>query len=159
MSDKVFDRLTLLAADLCKTVTNDGEDPLCFCDVAPGEGVAHDYGFGDSCGDAQGMAWVRLMQEYPAVTPGEPSLANCGTLRGIEVEVGLLRPYFIQEEGITSEIAVEAVRGQYEDKAMLRKVILCCEAFGKKDLILGTYVPVGPLGGIFGGIYQFVAVV
>jgi hypothetical protein len=160
MSDKVYDALTLLAACLCEEASDQGQIDLCFCGIAPGEQVAHDYGFPENC-DGVGMAWVRLIGSYAATIPGQldPSPGNCGKQTGMDIEVGILRPYYISAEGITAEVAEPAVVGQFSDMAKMRRAILCCDAFKTKEIVLGPYSPVGPTGGIFGGIQTFSAVV
>ena len=57
------------------------------------------------------------------------------------------------------EVAAAAVTGQYDDMARMREAILCCDAFRRKEIVLGPYTPVGPAGGIFGGVQTFSAVV
>lgn len=154
---RILDALTLLAACVCKEATNDGEEPLCFCGVLPGDAVAHDYGFSDNCAQP-GMAWVRLLTAYPssAVGSADTTPNNCMKATGLDIEVGILRGYPIEEQ-VSAEVAAEAVVRQYDDYERMLRAILCCDAFSRTDLVLGSYTPIGPMGAVFGGIYVFSA--
>ena len=155
---RIQDALTLLAACVCEEATNGGEDPLCFCGVLPGDAVAHDYGFGDACEFNPGMAWVRLLTAYPssAVGSADTTPNNCMKMTGLDIEVGILRGYPIEEQ-VTAEVAAEAVTRQYDDYEKMIKAILCCDAFSRTEIVLGSYTPIGPMGAAFGGIYVFSA--
>jgi hypothetical protein len=158
---RIHDALTLLAACLCTEATDNGEGPdLCFCGILPGDAVVHDYGFGDECDGTDGMAWVRLMMSYPssAVGSADTTPNNCIKPTGIDVEVGILRGYPIEEQ-VTAATAAAAVEGQFADHDRIMRAVLCCEAFSRKDIVLGQYTPVGPMGGVFGGVLVFSSVV
>lgn len=142
-----------LAACLCNEVEARGAGPLCFCGVVPGAEVVQEY-VGD-CGDAGGMGWVRLSLSYPSITPGvvDQRPGNCGSGSGFDIEVGLVHEHsmYYEEEPITAAQAAAVVAQQMQDKDIVRSAIQCCSSLLTEDYILGSYTPVGPLGGLVGG--------
>jgi hypothetical protein len=154
MSD-LSEMLTNLAACLCAELTPDGADgpDLCFCGLMPGQQPALDLG---DCPDACGMAWVRLMDAYPAVGLGvewDPTNnGGCGPMIGATVEVGVIRCFEQPAHGgpPEPEELLAGTQQQIEDMLAMRRAIMCCN-LDDEDYALGRYAPYGPQGFIVGG--------
>lgn len=142
-----------LSTCLCSQIISDGLPSLCFCGVVPGNAVALDY-VGECDDEVCGMAWVRLMAAYPASTIGQASTrpGNCSTGIGIDVEIGIIR-CFDAGDGQTppdpAELTAAAALANADMLAMWRAVSCCRRS---KDFVIGSYVPYGPEGGVYGGI-------
>jgi len=131
-----------------------GLPPVCFLGVIPGQALIADYS-GD-CEDVCGMAWVRVATYYPSQTIGaqDITLGNCAAGLGADIEVGILRCMPMDEDPITEEEALEVYRLQFKDAEAARKAIVCCDQLHRRDYILGAYAPMGPLGGMVGGVWR-----
>lgn len=152
----VFNRLGELAECLCAQIQDpeNGVPDVCFCGIVPGDQAVGNYS-GD-CDDVCGMAWVRLVQMYPMAVIGSPdeNPGNCGTGLGIDVELGIMRCISVgDEQGNLPSPAelLEATQLQIADAMIMRKAIWCCDAIPTKDVLVTTYTPAGPLGGLVGG--------
>lgn len=150
----IFQRMSELATCLCAQIIEDGNGETCFCGVIPGDSAAGDLA-GDGCDG--GMAWVRLISAYPSQTVGQASVmvGNCASGMGYDIEVGILRPTTLgADEGVPDSADVLATAElQMADMQTMLKAILCCPAFPTKDVIIGTYRPLGPLGLLVGGAW------
>lgn len=151
----LYVRLTDLAACLCAQIQESGEPDVCFCGVIPGDAAVADHA-GD-CEVKCGMAWVRLSNSYPVTGVGIPdeTAGNCGSSMGLEVEVGILRCLEIPADGSPPPPPAmsEAVRLQSADLMTIWRAVMCCEAINSKDVRIGEYRPMGPLGGLYGGAF------
>lgn len=148
----VTERLQALALCLCAEIAKD--KPTCFCGVLPGASVAHDYT--SNCDDGPcGMAWVRLESAKPVtgIDLTDETLNNCGADLGFDVEVSIIRCAVVLEDaGPPSEAEqLEMATQQWKDMMTMRTAIACCEI---GDVILRTYEPFGPTGGVFGGSWS-----
>jgi hypothetical protein len=152
-ADPVNAVLAELAGCLCNEIDKT-PDPVCFCGVVPGSIAAWDYV--DSCDEACGMAWVRLVDVVPANGLGVPNTnaGNCGSALGIDVEVGLVRCFEIPADGQapTVEQMLSAAVQQSADMLTMRRAISCCSS--SKEFVVDGYVPVGPQGAVVGGIWN-----
>lgn len=155
MSDLAWAKLVRLRDCLCDAINASDLDPVCMCAVVPGAGVALDFIHSGCKGGADGMAWVRLTNEYPTVSFPQAAAGptKCGAEIAVVAEVGLVRSMPIPEDGEPPDAATyQAVAEvQIEEAALMRKAIVCC--FGSA-VILGVYTPVGPVGGAIGGLWQ-----
>jgi hypothetical protein len=149
----VFTVLTDILDCLCSTISTDGLPTPCVCTVYPGEGASFDY-TGDCGDDACGSAWVRLDSAEPSngigVVNTEPN--NCGAGLGVVVEVGIVRcltPMADDGSPLPAEELLAASGLQVADMYAMRKALVCCG----HDLVLGPYLPVGPQGGVVGGVW------
>ena len=156
-SNRVFDRVGELSECLCAQILDpeNGVPDVCYCGIVPGEQAIGNYA-GD-CKTKCGMAWVRLAGLYPMAAIGQPSIqpGNCGTGLGIDVEMGILRCIEVGDEQgnmISPEEMLAATQLQIADALVMHKAVLCCEAIPSKEAMLSTYTPVGPNGGLVGGI-------
>lgn len=154
----IMARLEALAACLCAEIEDpaNGVPGVCFCGVVPGDQPPAVYS--GNCSDACGMAWVRLVTMYPATGVGiaESRPIRCDPALGVDVEVGMLRCMSVGDErgNLPSlEEQHDAVALQMADSMVMLKALLCCDAFGSEVVIVGQYQPVGPQGGLVGGVF------
>lgn len=147
--DVIWPLLVRLQQCLCETLTARGLMPGdCFCGILPGDQVAYDY--------SSGMAWVRLVNEYP--TTVFPQIDNtprtsCAADLAATIEVGVMQcaPTLTGSGGLpTYADQFEATRLQMATKRAMHQAIVCC---GFENAVLGQYSPQGPQGGLVGGIW------
>jgi hypothetical protein len=150
--------LQALAACLCAQITEENAPKTCFCGVVPGSAAIADYA-GD-CESLNGMAWVRLVNSYPAVGVGvqDETPGSCGTSLGFDIEMGMLRHWPIQAEPKDEAETLAATQLQLDDMMLMRRAVACCDALGGKDYSLGQYLPIGPLGDLVGGSWTIFAI-
>lgn len=154
-SNTIWDRMRDLAACLCAQCEDDSLPPLCFCGIVPGQEVALEYH--GNCEDVCGMAWVRMTALYPASGVGavNTSPGNCGSLVGVDVELGIMRCMPVGEaDGSppTADQLQAAAELQVKDALALWAAVQCCQA--SADFLIGQYTPFGPSGGIIGGTLE-----
>lgn len=133
-------------------------DTLCAIALYPGDAVPLDYGQ-ESCG---GMAWVRLASAVPSASfPAAVTAANnCAYTLAFEGELGLFRPAPIADEEHgqvvlpSDEEHVAASFDQYDDLELLHRVLKRMQS-QVEFLLMRQYVPVGPQGGVVGGVWTF----
>lgn len=151
------DLLSSLAACLCASLTDDGQDGpgLCFCGVEPGAVVIADTSY--DCREGCGMAWVRLAKAYPAVSPGTPDNSDqpCGQFLGADIEMGVLRCLPIPDDGSgpSADELESAALQAVADMLTMRAAVMCCSALTDVPYRLGQYTPVGPAGAVIGGTW------
>jgi hypothetical protein len=150
--------LTDLAACLCDEIDASGLPGTCFCGVVPGDAAAQDYA--GNCKDGKcGMAWVRLLGAYPAsgVAAQDQTPGNCGAGIGADIEVGIMRCMIVgdaQGNPPTPTQLLDTTALQMADAEAMRRAILCCSTIPNHDMLLGTYTPLGPNGGLVGGVWS-----
>lgn len=110
------------------------------------------------CDTMCGMAWVRLIGLYPAVTVGQldDSTNNCGSLLGFDIEIGMLRCVTIGDIEGNMPTPAELLNDshqQHDDAMSMWRAVACCSDLTSKEYKVGTYVPLGPLGGYMGGAW------
>lgn len=120
---------------------------LCQVLIAPGDLMAWDF---------EDTAWVRLGSANPTQDFPTPDLTarSCASTLAYEVEVGVLRkaPIFDDRGRAPSvEEQEKAVITQMRDMEAMREAIRTAPVDMK---ILGDYLPAGPEGGLFGGIWS-----
>ena len=154
----ITDRLTALATCLCAAIEDDPDVPgVCYCGIIPGNAIPVEY-TGD-CDDKCGAAWVRLTSAYPSNQVGvlhvQPTACDAGM--GMDVEVGILRCISVgNAQGGPPEPAelLAAAELAIADALLMWKAVLCCPAYTGHDVILGQYQPIGPEGGLVGGVFN-----
>jgi len=151
--------LSALAECLCAEILNPvwGVPDVCTCGVVPGE-VASAEQTGN-CQTKCGQAWVRLVGLYPMAQIGTPQTeaGNCGAGLGMDVEVGIMRCITVGDgrgNPPTPEQYLAATQLQITDALIMRTAIECCPALPSRDTILGLYQPLGPEGGLVGGLWN-----
>lgn len=99
------------------------------------------------------QVWVRV----ESVTPvGSDSWeGDCATVMRIELEVGVLRCFDMREEGeapYASETLAAAVQSM-SDMNVLYCAAMACDVWNSIES--GSWLPVGPMGGQYGGTWAF----
>lgn len=151
--------LVALAACLCSQIEADGGDKPCFCGVVPGDMAIADYaqdcGGDTECGD---IGWSRLVTLYPAKSPGiqDQQLGNCRSGLGIDIELGIMRCMAVGESDGSApppaEIAA-ATDQQTRDAMTMWRALQCCDILPTSEFRVGSYTPMGPMGGYVGGTF------
>lgn len=133
-------------------------DDLCAKSLYPGVSIPGDYGV-DDCG---GMAWVQLQSAAPSASFPVPAtdLNTCSYSLAYTVSMGVMRPITLPEEGVRGDITLPSdeqnsasTYEQLEDMDAMHQAIK--RASRSIDyLILGTYNPTGPEGGVVMGSWS-----
>lgn len=143
-----------LATCLCAQILADGTPKTCFCGVIPGAAIPMDMVTG-TCKDADGMAFVRLVNTYPANQVGVQNLepGNCAVGQGVDLEVGIIRCFPLTRSGGSPkpDVLLARTKLQIADERTMRRAINCCEWLDAQDFVVGLYTPIGPEGGVLGG--------
>lgn len=151
--------LESLAACLCAELVDVGPD-LCFCGVIIGEDTYDLSGIGDCESGGCGQAWVRVTSSYMASELGvqDTDGGNCNLELNVELEIGVLRCLEIPDRGEANTPAelLAAFRQQQADMLAVRRSVLCCDAVDIEDVIMGVFSPIGPQGGLYGGVWTVV---
>lgn len=132
----------------------------CSVMVLSGAAAVLDRGLdeGDSC---CGQLWTRLVSSYPSQNfPEADGLPHAEELSwAVSVEVGLVRPAPIVREVAGEAVLPTAAEEQdaasvaVVDAAILREALLNrYAAVEDVAIVLGTFTPFGPDGGIVGGV-------
>lgn len=133
-------------------------DSLCAKSLYPGDAIPADYGE-DDCG---GMAWVQLVSAVPSATFPTPAadLNSCTYSLAYSISVGIMRPVKIPEQGVRNDITLptdeentESAYEQMEDMDAMHQAIRNASRY-IDYLILGTYAPTGPEGGVIMGAWE-----
>jgi hypothetical protein len=140
--------MSQIATELTATLTVE-ERPVEWSGVVPGDAVVADYG------DGEDMAWVRLVTSYNSEFVGvvDERVGACATGFGVELEVGILRCFSPDPQGLEDHELLAMAEIQHLDMMTIRKVLICTQAYGEKDFILGAYRPLGPMGDMYGGAW------
>jgi len=153
-ANPLFGQLVLLADCLCEQIVASGAPETCFCGIVPGDAAVAEYG-GD-CSKKCGVAWIRLASVYPSVSIGQPydEPKNCAAGLGATIEVGIMRctPVGTGDQPPSPNQLLDATELQMVDATTMRRAVVCCP--GSDDMILGTYTPLGPAGGMLGGAWS-----
>lgn len=149
----IWPSIASITSCLCQQIVTDGLPPVCICSPMPGDAIATDYVSEDA-----GMAWVRLESGWPSTSFPVPSgLASCDAPLAFNLEVGLAycAPIF-DSDGTPPNLVemFESTRLQMAGMATIRRAILCCFPGKSQDVVLGTYQPIGPEGGVVGGFWS-----
>lgn len=108
----------------------------------------------------ESQAWVLATSVFPSQT--FPNVATtpqaaCASSLAVAVQVGIVRCAPVPRQISRGDYVApplteqhEAARVQMADMALIRRAIL---ASTYSDLVLGTYLPVGPMGGLVGGYW------
>lgn len=154
--DTVFwPRLLLLRDCVCATLTDRGLPEPCFCGIVAGAMVPMDYV--GTCSGKQGMAWVRLTGVAPMIVFSETgSSIPCGMPLTATVDVGITRiaPTLNSRGELPTEQAQhEAAWLVSADMIATHHAITCCFAANNRDVRVLTWTPLGPEGGVVGGVW------
>ena len=146
----IMPALMALHECLCAELTKSGLDASCECALVHGAAVSV-----APPAVGRGYAWVGLDSIVPSKTfPVQDSTAsNCPSPLVANVTVGILRCYAVKVNGESSEQMLLYMDKQMADMAAMRRAILCCAAL-TDDVMLGSYTPIGPEGGVYGGSWS-----
>lgn len=152
-----YERMLSLSACLCGKITEKELPEPCFCGVITGDRITADYC--QSTGGKDGMAWVRMVgiteQEMGDVGGANiMSSSHCATPLIADVEVGILR--CAPAPGLdgappTEGAYLASAQLQMADMNAALEAIRCC--FGRKDIRVQGWTPMGPDGGCLGGAW------
>jgi hypothetical protein len=137
---------------LCTGLNASGLGEGCRCTLLHGLGASPAFpAIGKS------TAWVGLLNVFPSKTFPSPAvdLNTCIAPIAANVTVGVLRCYQVRTSGETEAELRDYLDVQMADMAAMRRAIVCCANDGFA-ISLGTYSPVGPEGGIYGGAWTLV---
>lgn len=110
----------------------------------------------DECDDDAvicSQIWVRVTGVSPEAS--ESWSGDCAVVLNIGLEVGVLRCLGIPEEGeapTASEVLVAAMQSM-EDMQAIHCAAMGCEVWD--SITSGNWLPSGPLGGQYGGVWNF----
>lgn len=127
-------------------LTDRGLHNLCMVTLAPGAEV-------DTLRAEEGIAWVGISSAYPSTTfpTQDGGTTSCSTNTVGVLELGLLRCIKVKERtSLTPAEAAEYMKVQMADYAAMRAAVRCC-ATAAGLMVLGSYRPIGPEGGVYGG--------
>lgn len=162
MTLSTYDLMVSLAACIETTFDEEQRPAVCFNGVIMGDGMSAAWA-GECDNGLCGMTWVRLVNIYPADSPGAQNTqpANCSNGLGAEFEVGVLRCTPIDATDAEEEEAdsLQTTSDVLADMVSLRKALLCCTDLPKNEMVLGNWTPMGPLGGLVGGAWLLYAMV
>lgn len=172
LSDNPVRRImTDLAACLSNQIrdADNGVARPCTVTIVPGDSVLPEYqgecddevdpDYPDQAFDC-GLAWVRLMNLYPASAPGvrADTAGTCvASTLGFDLNIGLTRCFELPEDPTTTlspQQLADSTWAQLADGLIIRKAIMCCESLESDNSTLGTYSPIGPIGGLLGGSWS-----
>jgi hypothetical protein len=104
----------------------------------------------------RGTAWVGVDTIFPSKTfpTQDTGTSACGAPLVATVTVGLLRCYAVKATGESPEQTLLYMDKQMADMAAMRRAIVCCSNLDQIDVSLGTYTPIGPEGGVYGGTWS-----
>jgi hypothetical protein len=153
--DKVFYPIMLEAAScLCQQISAAGLPEPCFCGVLAGATVVLDY-CGDCGGGRCGQAWVRLSESYGSTTFPDPAVnPTCAAPLAAVLEFGIARCAPVgDDQGNPPSLGdqLDTARLVTADMQAIRRAIACC--MGHREHVLGSYTPLGPVGGCVGGTW------
>lgn len=118
----------------------------------------------DECDDSDeegdcSQLWVRMAQVAPAANSQEGWSGNCALELEVQLEVGILRCYEIEDggEAPTTTDALASALQAAEDMQMILCAALGCEVWDRIDA--ENWMPLGPLGGQYGGTWSFTVII
>lgn len=142
-------------------------DGICSFGLTMGENyVPFDLDEDEDCDEENGempdcsQAWVRVMSVTP--TPGAPVSwdgKEVGVELMIDLEVGVIRCLDIPEDGeapTTTEVLTQALQS-VEDMNDMLCAAMSCDVW--ESISIGSWAPLGPLGGQHGGSWTFTVTV
>lgn len=148
----IWPAIESLISCLCSQLVSDGLPPVCICAPMPGEAIATDY-----VSDSAGMAWARLTSGWPSTSfPNADVTPGCAAplAFGVELGVAYCAPT-MSDDGDPPDLTAqyEATRLQLAAMNTMRRAIACCFPGRAPNVVLGTYTPIGPEGGVVGGVW------
>lgn len=147
--------MDVLLANTVKELQADGTgENLCSTSLMPGDQFSMDYG------DCGGLVFVRLNTANPSMAfpQADITVDNCAYTLAFPIEVGVFRPAPTIKTRLGQALPpgdaenTAATHAMLRDlKAMHRAIVALNEEI--ELLVLGQYVPQGPLGDLVGGTW------
>lgn len=144
--------LDRLIKDAEQRFRSHGHRNLCLVTVMPGELVPWDYG--TECDD--GMLWVRLVTLQPPENDTTLQAQECFTSLSMNIEMGHLFAAAVPNSDgdlPTSHEQREKAVEQFHYMDLMLEALTCTALPGMESVTRLTYNPVGPEGGLTGGIW------
>lgn len=143
----IMPALMALHECLCAELVKSGLDAGCECALLHGAAVNV-----APPAVGKGYAWVSLESIFPSKSFPNPDSGanNCPSPLAALVIVGVLRCFPVKPTGESADDMLLYMDKQMADMAAMRRAILCCASI-EDDVQLGSYTPIGPEGGIYGG--------
>lgn len=114
----------------------------------------------DDCEDdeqsvACSQIWVRVDKITPTAVTENFAGSDCTSVLSIGLEVGVLRCFGIEEggEAPSATDVMEASLQTVSDCLAIQCAALGCEVW--ESIVVGSWAPLGPLGGQYGGYWTF----
>lgn len=157
MLTTIADVMDALIGDVLTAIGPDAHEDFCIATTFPGAAVPLDYGAEATC---KGTMWVRLIAANPSTTFPTPdtSVDTCYAPLAYPLELGILRKAPIATTPLgklrlpSAEEHAVATRKQMDDLEAMHRGLKRL----RKDvelMTIGTYQPIGPDGGLVGGIW------
>lgn len=134
-------------------------DDICSYGLTIGESyVPFDPDPEDDCEEnevACSQAWVRVTSVAPTAAPSSFGGDGCAVVLRIDLEVGVIRCFDIEEDGdapTATDVMVAAMQAM-SDMNAIYCAAMSCEVWESIDS--GAWTPLGPLGGQYGGTWTF----
>lgn len=147
----IFPALLKLKECLCNELEKAGLSELCECILLHGSGAQI-----EQPAIGRGVAWVGVDAIFGSKNFPSPDgdVYTCSSPIAASVTVGVLRCYKVRERGETPDEMREYLDIQMADMAAMRRAIICCAGDDDIAVSLGTYTPIGPQGGAYGGSWS-----
>lgn len=159
MADTVFlPRLTALSQCLCEALAAAGVTKPCFCGLVGGEGAPAELMLNCDESDCV-VAWVRMggVAVVPSNNGDATGFTPCTPQLVAACEIGIVRCFMpVAEDGSMSSPAeyLAAAQNQSDDMMLALKAVTCCLP-SKRDINVAGWLPIGPEGGVLGGVWEF----
>lgn len=143
--DAIMPALAKLRDCLCNELDKSGLSADCDCVLI--------HGLGTNVAPpapGKGFAWVGVTGAFASKDFPNPDVSRsvCATPLAASFVMGVVRCFQVNPRGESGEDMLRWLDKQMADMQAMRRAILCC---GVEDVSLGTYTPIGPEGGAFGG--------
>lgn len=137
---------------LCSELAKRGLDAGCTCSLVHGNVENVEW---PTAG--KGVAWLGLsgIFESSAFPQQNSGTSRCGSPLAASISVGVLRCYKVGTTAPSPDESLLYMDKQMADMAAMRAALTCCpakETLGF-EISLGGYTPIGPEGGVYGGIW------
>ena len=148
---RAFPKLLLLLACVQKKLEECPFD-LCWLGVQPGDSADL-----TPVGESGSMAWVRLAGVFPVRSEiGVDNRVRCTSRLNMSIEVGFATCYPINDDGSPLSVNEDLEIAESVSRAMMAlwAAVVCCEWDEKNTREVGQWQPLGPMGGVVGGIWS-----
>lgn len=152
IEERVNNVLSLLLSAVVARHEQVGHGNFCLASVVAGEEIAWDYG--SPCDD--GMIWTRLVSLQPPETSTEIAGNECFVELAATIEMGhLFAAPVADADGDLPDAHehTEAAQRLVNSMDLALQALICTPLPGGESLTQLTYTPVGPSGGITGGVW------